>query len=139
MTYSISRVAKFSALYAVATFVAGLAASLVLPRMGVEMGGVGSEHPFWRSIWFALPAWAAALLVYWALARRYPEDYWYTAISVSLASNVLLLWGILRLTQPMLIQRLGISYVTQALYQEGIVICLAALLSRRVRFIGSAR
>ena len=83
MSYSIARVAKFSALYIGATFVAGLVASLILRRIGAEVGGVGSEHPFWRNIWFALPAWSAALLVYWGLARRHPESYWYTAVSVS--------------------------------------------------------
>jgi hypothetical protein len=124
-------------LYVVATFLAGLAARLVLPQLGVEVGGVDSQHPFWRNISFALPAWFAVLLVYWSLARRHPDVYWYTAVSVSLASNVLL-WGFLRLAQPALIQRLGTSYVTQAVYQEAIVICLAALLSRRVRFRWSA-
>src|SRR5688572_1868018 len=137
MSYSIARVARFSALYIAATFLAGLAARLVLPRLGVEMGGLNSEHPFWRNVWFALPAWAAVLLIYWRLARLHPDSYWYTAVSISLASNVLL-WGFLRLAQPMLIQRLGVSYITQALYQEVVVICLAALLSRRVRFLWSA-
>ena len=137
MSYSIARVARFSALYIAATFLAGLAARLVLPRLGVEMGGLNSEHPFWRNVWFALPAWAAMLLIYWRLARLHPDSYWYTAASISLAANVLL-WGLLRLAQPMLIQHLGVSYISRALYQEVAVICLAALLSRRVRFLWSA-
>jgi hypothetical protein len=132
-SFSVARVAKFSALYVAATLLAGLVARLVLPRVGVEWGDIDSAHPFLRNIWFALPAWSAVLWVYWLLARRYPASYWYSAVSISLASNGAL-WVLLVLTQPMRAHQLGTSYALNALYQEAIVINLAALLSRRVKF-----
>lgn len=130
---SIARVARFSALYILATFLAGLVARLLLPRIGVQMGDVGSAHPFWRNIWFAIPAWSAVLWVYWLLARRYPVGYWYSAASVSVASNIVL-WVLMNLAAPALAWQLGSSYALQAFYQEVVVIGLAALLSRRVKF-----
>jgi hypothetical protein len=133
-SFSIARVAKFSALYMAATILAGLAARLVLPRVGVDGGVVGSANPFWRNIWFAIPAWIAVLWVYWELARRYPASYWYSAAAVSVISNALL-WLLLVLTQPDFARLVGSSYALNALYQEVIVIFLAAALSRRVRFV----
>jgi len=131
-TYSVARVARYSALWFVATFAAGFGYRLGLALLGIPFASVGSTHPFWHNASYAAVGCSAALLVYWLLARRHPATYWYEATSVCVVGN-LIGWCVLALIQPDWHHAMGWRYVERALLTECVLISVAAVLSRRVQ------
>jgi hypothetical protein len=127
---SLKLVGKYTAVYLAVTFSVGWITRVVLTAIGLQLPGSGSQA-FWHSLWFAVPGWISVFLVYLTLARRHPRDYWVTAIAVSVLSFIVSFWTLWLFMPAATFQSIGAKYFLNALYQESIVIFLAALLSRR--------
>jgi hypothetical protein len=127
---SLKLVAKYTVVYLIVVFLVGWITRVVLAAAGLELT-VAGPRAFWRSALFAAPGWISVFLVYLTLARRHPHGYWVTAISVSVLSFLVSFWFSWLLMPAATFQAIGAKYFLNSLYQESIVIFLAALLSRR--------
>jgi hypothetical protein len=127
----ILRILKFSVLNTVVTFMAGWLLRIILPFIGSPF--IDYPH-FWGNLLFVLPSWAVTLWVFWLLARRHPAGYWYVATSVgALSTLIALALGYLMNPEAMK-PFLTLKSLVSQLFWQSVVIVIAAILSRRVKY-----
>jgi hypothetical protein len=127
---SLKLIGKYTAIYLGVTFAVGCITRVALTAAGLQFTDAGSQA-FWHSIWFAAPGWTSVFLVFLTLARRHPQEYWATAIWVSALSFSISCWVLWLMMSAPTFQSIGAKYFLNSLYQQSIVIFLAALFSRR--------